>query len=708
MVSQITGVTQQETVPDSVVRKADQIELVDMAPEALRRRMAHGNIYAEDKVDAALGNYFRSGNLAALRELALLWVADKVDDELQDYRQRHAIAQPWETRERIAVALTGAPGGEDLIRRAGRIAQRAKADLVGIHVRSDEGLTDRSEGALDAHRHLLEDLGGTFREVIGSDIASTLVCAARVENATQLVLGASRRSRWTELVQGSVITKAVKEAADGGVDVHVISTGADGPGVRSASLLTGRRFRPSPLSARRRLAGLVLAVVGLPLLTVVLTRVRTSVQFQGAVLSYLMLVVMVAAIGGSFPALVASVAGFLLLNWFFSEPIHTFTINQTSDVLALVGFLVIAGVVSALVDIAARRHADAVRARAEATGIVRMAGAALREADPMPPLLDDLVAVFSLDGASVITEASGNFTADHRSGPAPPQSLAEANVTVPLGLGATLAVRGPSLRPEEREVLEAFASQVALALEGRRLQEEAARATSLMKANELRGALLAAVSHDLRTPLASIKAGTSSLLSEDITWDPAQARELLTTIDSEADRLDALVANLLDLSRLESGAVIVHPSAIGVDEVVNAALNGLPDAQARVDVDESLPPVLVDPPLLERALANVCSNALSHTPPGTPVRVSAGVVGHVLHLRVIDRGPGVPPEERERVFERFQRLGDQSNGIGTGTGLGLAVARGFIEAMGGEIWIEDTPGGGATVVITLPISEPCL
>ena len=288
VVEGITGIRQQETIPDAVVRAAEQIELVDSTPEALRRRMAHGNIYGPDKVDAALGNYFRPGNLAALRELALLWVADRVDESLQEYRERHGIAAPWETRERVAVAVTGAPGNDNLIRRASRIASRSKGDLVGVHVRADDGLATPGGAVLIEHRQLLEELGGTYREVVGSDVAKALVQAARSEGATQLVLGASHRSRWDELTRGSIIGGIIREAGRA-LDVHVISTSGDGTTERPP--LPPIRTRLTPLPRRRQLAGLLLAVIGLPLLTLLLTPFRSDIGFTSAAFCYLMLVV---------------------------------------------------------------------------------------------------------------------------------------------------------------------------------------------------------------------------------------------------------------------------------------------------------------------------------------------------------------------------------------------------------------------------------
>jgi two-component system sensor histidine kinase KdpD len=695
VVEAITGVHQRETVPDSVVRAADQIELVDMTPEALRRRMAHGNIYPADRIDAALGNYFRPGNLTALRELALLWVADRVEESLQEYRERHGIATPWETRERVVVALTGAPGGDALVRRAARIAGRTKADLVGVHVRTDDGLVTAEEGdALHERRRLLEELGGTYREVVGDDVAGTLVDAARAERATQLVLGASQRSRWVELTRGSVVGSVVR-AAGVSFDVHVISSGQ----ATSEHLLPPVRRRLSPLTRRRRIAALVLTVIGLPVMTVLLEPRRQDVGFTSVALSYLLMVVLVATVGGVVPATLAVVAGFGLLNWYFAEPVRTFAIAKSGDVIALLAFLVVAGVVSALVDVAARRQAEAGRARGEAEALAGMAGSLLREGDPLPMLLERVVELFALDGAAVVRLDGGVPLA--RAGEHPPASPSTAGLTLPLGTDSHLLVAGAGLSGPDRQILGAFADQLALALESRRLQAEAASAAALAQANELRTALLAAVSHDLRTPLASIKTASSSLLS-DVAFDPEAHRALLETIDAEADRLNDLVGNLLDMSRIQTGALIVKLRPMGLEEVVGGALAGIAERgyPLQLDVPETAPRVLADPALLERVIANLVDNAIAWSPRREPVRVEAGAVGDAVHLRVVDRGPGIPLDERDRVFLPFQRLGDSPNGMGVG--LGLAVARGFVDAMGGELTIDDTPGGGTTMTVVLP------
>lgn len=695
VVEHITGIAQRETVPDRVVRAATQIQLVDSTPEALRRRMAHGNIYAPEKIDAALTNYFRQGNLAALRELALLWVADQVDTGLEEYRARHGISQPWETRERVIVAITGAPGTEHLIRRAARIAQRAHGELIGVHVRGQLGLAGPPDAELAGHAALLREVGGRFHETTGSDIATALIEFARAENATQIVLGASDRSRWADITRPSTINRVVRRS--GPIDVHVISRDRS-PG-RSGAPSLARRTR-TPIPRRRRLGGWLLVAVGLPATTLVLTQLRDQVAFTSVLLLYLLFVVVTAAVGGLAPALAAAAGGSLLVNWFFALPLHTLTIANGDDVLAVLVYLGTAVIVSALVSIAARRTAEASRANAEAETLAAVAGDVV-EADPLPVLVAHLRTVFGLRGAALLRQTDDRWVTETADGDAP-ASPEDADDVHPLASGLVLALSGPSLAAEDRRVLHAFAANLASALDRRLLHTRAAEAAALSETNELRSALLQAVSHDLRTPLASIKASVSSLRQSDIRWTPREAADFLATIEDETDRLTHIVGNLLDMSRINANAVSPACRPTALDETVPAAVASLgPRARPVViDVPDDVPTVDADPALLERVLANLIDNAITHST-DRPVRVEAGAVNDRVLVRVVDRGAGIPVADRERVFHPFQRLDDRGQRRGSGVGLGLAVARGFTLAMGGELAIEDTPGGGTTMILDL-------
>ncbi|HEY2428181.1 MAG TPA: ATP-binding protein, partial [Acidimicrobiales bacterium] len=497
--------------------------------------------------------------------------------------------------------------------------------------------------------------------------------------------------------------------AGGALDIHVISTGEEHSGRTAPRPRLGRRLSLTPLPRRRQLAGLVVTVVGLPALTAVLAASRHSFGLASTTLCFLLVVVVATTAGGAIPAAIAAVGGFLLLNYYFTAPLHTFTIAHTEDVVALGTFLVVAAIVSVLVDVAARRSVEAARARSEARGLAAMAGSLVGEGDPLPDLVAQLQGTFGLDGVAVLRTQHGAWDTEVSVGSPPPARPEDAPLALPIAEDAVLVLQGEGLAGTDREVLDAFAAQLAVAVSSRRLHAEAAQAEVLAQTNELRTALLAAVSHDLRTPLASIKASASGLLADDVALTAEATHSLLETIDAEADRLNLLVGNLLDMSRLQTGALAVAPRDVGLEEVVAGAIAGLSSRAERVEVNvaETLPMVKADPALLERAIANLVENALNFSAETASVRIDAGCVpspggegpGRV-DLRIIDRGPGIPREERDRVFRPFQRLGDNPNGLGVG--LGLAVARGFVEAMGGEILIEDTPGRGTTMIVALP------
>ena len=712
VVSEITGVRQQETVPDAVVRRADQLELVDMAPEALRRRLAHGNVYPSERVDAALGNYFRIGNLSALRELALLWVAGKVDEQLERYRADHGIGAAWETRERVVVALTGGPEGDTLIRRAARIAARTSAaDLLAVHVARNDGLRSGDPTHLARQRALVEDLGGTYHQVVGSDVPDALLAFARGVNATQLVLGASRRGRLAQLVGPGVGVTTTAES--GAIDVHLVTHEK-----------TARRVRPwlrwvgygssSALSARRRLAGLALVLLGLPLVTAGLLLVSDDLSLATDLVVFLLLVVVVALVGGMLPALLAAVGGFLLLNFFFTPPVRLFTVAERENLVALFAFLVVALSLSKVVDGSARRTREALRAQAEAATLFTLAGSVLRGSRPLPALLEQVRETFTLQGVTLLERRPG-------SGSGPDVEHADdawdvvASVGDPVSLTPgsgdaevhvddrySLVLAGHPLAADDRRVLEAFAAQAAAAVQQQRLEATAATVGSLAEVDRVRTALLSAVSHDLRTPLASAKAAVGTLRSPGLRLSESDREELLDATEGSLDRLSGLVENLLDMSRLQAGALALTVEEVDVADVVYAAVASLGPAGEPVvlTLADDVPEVRADPALLERAIANLVQNALRFSPDGVPPRVGASSHGSRVEIRVIDTGPGVPEDDRDTIFLPFQRLGDRDNS--TGVGLGLALSRGLVEAMAGTLEPEETPGGGLTMTISLP------
>ena len=699
VVARITGVTQRETLPDAIVRRADQIELVDITPEALRRRMAHGNIYPAERIDAALSNYFRPGNLGALRELALLWVAGQVEEKLSSYLEDHGITEVWETRERVVVGITGAPGGDRLIRRAARMAGRVGGDLIGVHVALGDGLSSGTNDALDAQRRLVRELGGAVHEVVGQSTAEALVGFARAEKATQLVIGSSRRSRWFELRHGSFVAAVSRLAS--GIDIHVIATERTGAGADAS-------VRPEPaIEQRRQQAAWAVAAVGLPVLTVVAVAVREHLALSTVLLIYLAVVVAVSALGGRLVAVVTAVASSLLVNWFLVEPYYTFTIAEAENIVALVVYVAVGVTVGWLVDIAARSGAQATTARAEAEALARAAADLSTGGDALPGLIDHVRTTFALDGVRLRDLGRSETPVVAETG----ALVGEPTVLLPVrgeagSAGYQVELFGRALSPDDQRVLRVLADQLTIAIDNQRLARDAADAALLSNVDAVRTALLRAVSHDLRTPLASIKAMVSGLRDPDVRWTPEQLAEGLATIDSETDRLNRLVVNLLDASRLQAGAVAVDVRPTDVTETLMAAIDSLGTSGESVvfDMDTELPLVSADPALLERAVANLVSNAIRYSNGRGSVRVAAERFVDAVLVRVVDRGPGIPHDQHAKVLAPFQRLGDRPSP--DGVGLGLPIAQGFVEAMGGTMALDDTPGGGLTVTISLPVDKP--
>ncbi len=698
VVETITGVRQRETVPDEVARRADQIELVDMSPQALRRRMAHGNVYKPDKVDAALSNYFRPGNLTALRELALLWVADRVDEYLQEYRGEHNIRSTWQARERIVVGLTGGPEGRQLIRRAARLAEKgAGGEVLAVYIARSDGLTSASPKELAVQRTLVEDLGGTFHHVIGDSVPDALLEFARGCNATQIVLGVSRRRSW-QYVFGPGVSATVARESGPDLDVHIVTHDEAAKG-RGLPIARGAR-----LGRSRIVWGWLTGIAGPALLTVLLNQVIPDLGLANDMLLFLTFTVAAALLGGLLPALASAAFGSLLLNYFFTPPLHEFTISDPKNIVAIAIFVGVAVSVASVVDLAARRTHQAARLRAESEILSFLAGSVLRGEDSLDALLERLRETFAMQSVALLERSSevDPWAAASAVGTSPASRPEEADVDLPMGDNMALALTGRVLPAEDRRVLGAFAAQAAVVRDRQRLVDEAGKAKELAEGNRIRTALLAAVSHDLRTPLAGIKASVTSLRSDDVDWSEDDKAELLEGIEDGADRLAALIGNLLDMSRLNTGTVIPLIRETDLDEVVPMALGGVPEDSVDLDIPETLPMVAVDRGLLERAVANIVENAVKYSPHGQPVNVTASALHERVELRVVDRGPGVPDKAKDRIFEPFQRHGDAPRGAGVG--LGLAVARGFTEAIGGTLTAEDTPGGGLTMVITLPVA----
>ena len=693
-VTAITGIVQRETVPDEVVRAAEQIDLVDMSPEALRRRMAHGNIYRAEKIDAALANYFRVGNLSALRELALLWLADKVDAGMEGYRLDHGITSNWPTRERVVVALSGGPEGETLLRRGARIASRlAGGQLLGVYVARTDGLITTPLSQLAELRRLTEEIGGEFHTVTGDDRAEAILAFARGVNASQILVGAARLRPWQRGFAASMAERII--AGSGDIDVHVVTHALARTGFR-------RRSRRG-LSRRRVIAGLVAAVAFPVALTAILLAGPYTSDLPLDIPLYLLITIAVAVIGGVIPAVVAAVFSSLLLNWFFIQPVGTLTVADPKNTLALVIFVLVGVTVALVVHRNAQRTEEAQAAQRESAALAELSHTLLSSTDQLPVLLRRAVDMFGVQAAALLRRPTGGepevVVASEgvldRALPVDHETVDEAY---------ELVLQPPGLRADQRRLLAAFAVHAGAILQRQELRRSAVSAVQLARDNQARTALLSAVSHDLRTPLAAIKAAIGSLRSAEVSWSDEDRRELEQAIEDSADRLDALIGNLLDMSRLQTGNLVAHPCPVDLGEVIPATLATVTDpSRAQWTIDPDARQAVADAGLLDRVLANIVENALRYQPAEAPIAVTASRVANRVEVRIIDNGPGVGSEQLERIFQPFQQQGDVQNA--DGVGLGLAVARGFSEAMGGEVSAENTPGGGLTLVIELPAAD---
>ncbi len=687
VVEKITGISQQETIPDAVVRRAEQIELVDVTPEALRRRMAHGNIYTADKIDASLSNYFRVGNLSALRELALLWLADRVEDSLQQYLDDHAINQTWETRERLIVGVTGTLTDEILLRRAARIASRTGAELFAVHIMDSDAIRHESVDTAVA-QELVKEFEGKFQEVVDDDVATALVSFARAERGTQIILGASRpRAAWRP--PHGVVEKVLRHARD--LDVHIIAVGGERPAH------VHQRRRKERVSWRLVTLALVTTAALMPLLTVAMTQARTSLSLSSVFLVYLVAVLVLTTWAGAIVGVIAALAASGLENYYFVKPLHTLQVARPDDAVALAAFLLFAVAASIVVNRYTQRSAEADRARAEAEILAKAAATLATSHEDVLPLLDSLRAVFAASTVAIYAQRGGSWSADVVSGEASPDS----NVGVHFAIDDDhrLSVVGATLGVQDHELIGAFASRIAAGLRSQIIERDATQLQEIAEAESLRLALFQTVASDLRRPLEQVQEDVAALLDP---VDPGNANSVLRAINAQVHHLNRLVANILDAGRLEAADVAPHPATAKLASLVKAAVAGVDTRGRQVEIrlPDDVPDLVTDPDLAQRVIANVVSNACRFGPLGSPVVVKGGVVGDLVELLVVDRGPGMSVAQRDVILAPFERLsGEQLN-----AGLNLTVASGFMQLLGGRLHFEDTPGGGLTVAIELPLA----
>ena len=706
VVSAITGVPQSETVPDDAVRRADQIELVDVSPELLRQRLSEGNVHPPEMIDAALANEFRLGNLSALREIALIWLADRVDEGLAEYRAVEGIKTNWPARERVVVGLSGGPEGEVLIRRASRILSRVSGgDLLAVHTRRADSPATESLQNLEIQRRLVTELGGSYHTLAVDDPADGLLEFARDVNATQIVVGVSRG--FSRFLGGGVGARVVRDSGD--IDVHMVSHPWGGRALP--------RRLPGLLGRTRTGAGFVLAVL-VPVLATALMSSGPELNLATHVLVHLSGVIAVAFIGGLWPAVLAAILDSLLINYFETGPVGTLTIKDPQNLFALVVFLAVAVAVSLVVGVSAKRSQAAALARSEAATLADLARDALLADDTVGAFLEKVRETFRVRSAGLFVRGAAagqeEWTLTAYAGdipPLPPGTTEAGSETVELADPRTaLVVSGRPLTVGERRLLSAHGAHLLLLQQRQALRRSLEKTTKLAEGNKIRTAILRAVSHDLRTPLAGIKLAVTALQRQHARLPEETRAEMLQTIDSYSDRLEALVSNLLDMSRISSDAIAPHTAPVIWRDAIEDALRGIAGGRIRVELAPNLPPVDADLGMLERVIANIVENALKYAPDSDIVIVgpsSAYMAGSVGgrpcgELRIVDHGHGVPATDVMAMFQPFQRLDDAPEGLGIG--LGLAVAKGFTESMGGTLTAEPTPGGGLTMIIRLPLS----
>ncbi|CAN7183477.1 DUF4118 domain-containing protein [Rhizobium sp. LjRoot254] len=734
VVAQITRITVRETVPDSIIDRADDIEIIDITPDDLIKRLRDGKVYIPKTAERAVENYFSPGNLTALRELALRRTAQRVDDQLLNHMQAHAISGPWPAGDRVLVCIDHGENGSALVRQAKRLADRLRAPWAALSIETPRlaVIGEADKDRLAASMRLAEQLGGEAVTLPGQNVAADIIQYATANNYTQIIVGKPRKPLWRELVQGSVTHALIRLAGD--ISVHVISARREENeprrGVEAAPLPSQFQIMPFAIGA----GSVALALLAGVLLDEVL-------DVQNLALVFLMAVLVTAVRAGLWPGLFASVAGALCFNFFFLEPRYTFTVRDPESIIALLFYLLVAVIASNLTA-AVQRQAAAARQRARTAEDLYLFSKKLAGTGT----LDDVLWATAFQIASmlklrVVILLPQEDTIVVRAGYPPDDTLVDADIAAarwawehnrPAGRAADtlpgakrlyLPLRtsrkavgvigldndrqGPLLNTDQQRLFEALADQAAIAIERIQLVADEDKAKLAVETDRLRTALLTSISHDLKTPLAAILGAAGTMREYADILDKNAQLELIGTVVDESERLNRFIVNLLDMTRIESGAMQPNFALHYVGDIVGTALGRAAKITAHhrteMDVPSDLPMVRVDPVLFEQVLFNLIDNAAKYAPEDTIIRIEARRQGQSVILEITDEGPGIPPEDLERVFDSFYRV-RKGDTVRAGTGLGLSISRGFTEAMGGRIAAGNRPGGrGAVFRITLPL-----
>jgi two-component system sensor histidine kinase KdpD len=682
-VGEIIGAQPDGRVPDDFLRRASQIEIVDITPQAIRRRLAHGNVFDSHEYNPKDSEIFNSDSFAQLRLLMIQWMNSRLMNE----NEKNAAS-----REVIIVAIGNDKQAAHLLRRSARIAHQTNSQLIGLHVLFP-GQQPNHESR-NVRKQLTEELGGRYVEITSSDIPGALITFAESEGASQIVIGSPGNGRMSRIQRPTLATELLGRQSL--IEICLIPTQQ----VTNRWKASERRHNSSLL---RNVSGVIIGISILALMTRFFVGIRSDISVATSLSLYLLAVVGITAIGGRWPGLVTAVCAPMLANWFLIPPYHTLLVNQRANLVELAVFISTAFIVSVFVSNAEKQTNKADEAWREASTL-----SALTDSDAIDPtedILKLLMISFNLEGVTLTDTTDITPHVIFSIGNGTDTSDQATNIAIPVNQSTMLFGKGNPLSPDDHRLLHAFVGQLNRALEQTQLREIAMEATSLARADELRTAILRAVSHDLRSPLSSIKASVSSLRQTDVEWPEDTKQDFLHAIESETDRLTRIVANLLDLSRIESGVLRPVLRPISLEEVIPAVVYEIgPDhSDIHLEIDSELDEVVADPALLERAIANILGNALLWSPSPDSVAIFAHQKDDTAHIHIVDRGPGIPVDQQLSVLQPFHRLGDSS--VGGGLGLGLAIADRLIASMNGRLELRDTPGGGLTAVVTLPCSK---
>ncbi|OHE56256.1 MAG: two-component system sensor histidine kinase KdbD [Thermodesulfovibrio sp. RBG_19FT_COMBO_42_12] len=729
VITQITGIIVRETLPDSVLDRADDIELIDLPPEELLQRLREGKVYVADLAERAKENFFRKGNLLALRELALRSTAERVDAQMQDYRRIKGVREVWPAAERIMVCVGANPRSIRLIRTAKRMAAGLRADWIAVYVEAPTAVKPSEDDLrhLAEHMRLAESLGAETVILSGHKASEEILNYARTRNVTKIIIGKPTHPRWKDKIFGSLLDEVVRGSGD--IDVYVISGEVGEPMPRLVL---------KPIQSRSNIREWLLSIGTISVCTGIAAIMRPYATVVDAAMVYLLGIILVASRTGKGPSLLSTFLSVAAYDFFFVTPFYTFSVHNVRYFLTFIVMFVVALVISRLT-LRIREQANAARQRERRTaalynlsrelvherGISQLSAVTIRQ---ISELFSSKVVVLVPDekGSLAVTVTGTETFApdqnelsvaqwcfDHRqrAGLDTDTLPGASALYLPLFTSSrTVGVLGILPPPltmfdmEQIHILESFANQIAMAIERALLAEETQRALLKAETEALRSTLLSSVSHDLRTPLAAITGAASTLLQTDIKLDKYNQMELIKTIYEGAEHLNEIIRNVLDMTRLESGAIIVKKEWQSIEEIIGVVLNRfsdkLKDHPLSINLSADLPLVPFDALLIEQVLVNLLDNAIKYTPRETPLDLSAELKGDSLLVELADRGPGIPAGEEKRIFEKFVRGSVVKGGIG----LGLTICHTIVTAHGGSIRAENRPGGGAVFQFTLPIA----